>query len=255
MRRTFLTAALIGATSLWVLAQPAALPPTFEVASVKPHQGPIPRGGGRLTISGPRLTIPDYTAAGLLAFAYNVKSYQISNRASLDPTFYDVIGQARDGSTPTRDEFRLMMQSLLAQRFKLKVRREMVETPVYALVVGKSGSKLKESAPDASDTSRIEVSGPNTVWICPKDTTERLAVRITNSAGLDRLVVDKTGLTGTYDVRLSFTPENRMGQRGDPSAEISIFDAVTRQLGLKLEPRKDMVEMLFVDHIEKPSEN
>jgi uncharacterized protein (TIGR03435 family) len=114
MRKTILTAALIGAAAFRVLGQPALQVPGFEVASVRPHQGPNPPEGGRVNISGSRLTITFHMVAGLLVFAYNVKPYQISSRDSLDRTFYDVAAQAPDGSTPTRDEFRLMMQSLLA---------------------------------------------------------------------------------------------------------------------------------------------
>src|SRR5437763_679923 len=134
MRKTILVAVLVGAGPLRMLGQSAPRLPSFEIASVRMHQEPIQRGGRRQrTISGNRLIFPHHTVLGLLAFAYNVKAYQISNWTSLDQTFYDVAAQAREGSTPTTEEFRLMMQSLLADRFKLKVRREIVETQVYAL--------------------------------------------------------------------------------------------------------------------------
>jgi uncharacterized protein (TIGR03435 family) len=130
----------------------------------------------------------------------------------------------------------------------------MVDTPVYALVVNKGGHKFKESDPDAPDASRVEVSGPNFVWIYPKATMEQLALRIAGVDGIGRPVVDKTGLTGTYAIKLTYTPEYRRRRGGDPTGEITIFEAV-QQLGLKLQPQNAPVEMLFVDHIEKPTEN
>ena len=111
-------------------------PLSFEVASVRPHEGPLPTSGGKVVTSGPRLTITGYSVLGLLMYAYNVRAYQISNAASLDHTMYDVQAIAPGHRSPSADEFRLMLLALLADRFKLRARREETETPVYALVVG-----------------------------------------------------------------------------------------------------------------------
>jgi uncharacterized protein (TIGR03435 family) len=84
---------------------------------------------------------------------------------------------------------------------------------------------------------------------------EGLVKEISNAAFLDRPVLDKTGLTGTYDIRLTYTPENRMSRGPEPDLDVSIFTAVQEQLGLRLVQQKADVEILVVDHVEKPSES
>ena len=152
-------------------------------------------------------------------------------------------------------EFRQMLQTLLAERVNLKVHREMKEMPVYALVVGKNGPKLKESALDASSAdNRVGVNGRNQSMTASAATMEKLADTIRNIFFTDRPVLDKTGLTGTYAFKIEATPEFRINNSPELS-DISVFTAVQEQLGLKLEPQKAMMEILVVDHIEKPSGN
>jgi len=98
------------------------------------------------------------------------------------------------------------------------------------------------------------VNGRNQYMKGSKASMEWLAEMIPNIAFVDRPIVDKTGLTGAYDIRIEATPEFRINNNPDPS-DISIFSAVQDQLGLRLEPQKAMIEVLIVDHIEKPSEN
>jgi uncharacterized protein (TIGR03435 family) len=118
-----------------------------------------------------------------------------------------------------------MLQSLLADRVKLRVHREMKEMPVYALVVGKNGPKLKESAPDADPGGHTGVSGRNYVVTMPKTTMGRLVQEMSNTAFLDRPVLEKTGLTGAYDFKLTYTPENKMSRGPEPDLDVSIFTA------------------------------
>ena len=148
-----------------------------------------------------------------------------------------------------------MLQSLLADRFKLKIRRETRDMPVYELVVGKNGPKFKESARDASPNGHLAVIGRNYELTMSKATMDDLADQIANTSA-DRAVLNKTGLTGTYDIRMVFTPSFRMNREEQSDwNDISIFNAVQDQLGLKLQARKAMVEIVVVDHVEKPSEN
>ena len=150
-----------------------------------------------------------------------------------------------------------MLQSLLADRFQLKVHREPKEMPVYALVVGKNGPKFHASAPDADPIIHIGFTGTNNEYALvtmPKGTMSGLA----NLLGVvdGRPVLDKTGLDGIWNIKLYSTPEYKMGRGGElNTAEISIFTAVQEQLGLRLDAQKGMVEVLTVDHVEKPSEN
>lgn len=160
-----------------------------------------------------------------------------------------------------------MMQTLLADRCKLVVHREMRERPIYALVVAKNGPKLKpaqrseEEAIRAKNSDAVSVPGGSGVFVRGQTnghidiygaTTGTLALLLSGPAG--RPVVDKTGLTGLYDMHLD------MGQAGlspDGSANPgpSVFSSVQEQLGLKLESQKEQVEYLVIDHIEPPSPN
>jgi len=232
----------------------------FEVASVKVHEGPLYSMGA--TTKGLRLTETD-TVLGLIMFAYNIKNFQVPHAVTemqaVGFEFYDVVAKAEGDTLPTRDEFRSMMQLLLAERFHLKLHREPQEMPVYDLVVAKGGLKLKESAPDATPHS---LNGPRN----PTDRNYQLSMtKVTIPELIDTLqtgsvfptrpVRDKTGLTGTYDVKLTYTPDFRFS-KGDPEPEdITGFVAVQDQLGLKVEQSKAKVDIYSVDHVEKPSRN
>jgi uncharacterized protein (TIGR03435 family) len=128
--------------------------------------------------------------------------------------------------------------------------------PVYALVVGKNGPKFKESAPDAKPSGHGGVKGRNQTMTLVKGTMVDVAQEL--QVYVDRPVVDYTGLTGTYDIKFEATPAFRLNRNPDQPSEpgdISAFTAVQQQLGLKLEARKAKIEVLVVDHVEKPSEN
>jgi len=139
----------------------------------------------------------------------------------------------------------LMMQLLLAQRFALKVHHAQKDLPTYELVVAKTGSMLKSSA---SDTGGNMMNG--SARIDARAVSMRtLAANLSLTVG--RIVVDKTGLEGSYDFTVDFAPEG-----ADPSdPRPSIFTALEEQLGLKLVPSKGPVDVIVVDHVERPSEN
>jgi uncharacterized protein (TIGR03435 family) len=140
-----------------------------------------------------------------------------------------------------------MMRALLVERFGLKFHFEKRESPVYAMVVGKSGPKLKESTAD-----QLSVTVRSAQLTVAKATMDRLAIQLSSS--MDRPVFDKTGLRGFYDFTLDWTSD--FG--GPPTADsngVDIFTALQEQLGLKLEPQKAPIEMLVIDHAQRPSEN
>jgi uncharacterized protein (TIGR03435 family) len=236
--------------------QSAAPGRTFEVASVKPHEGPMNRSG--VSTEGLRLDGLT-TVRGLIMFAYGLTNRDVflsgPPAAAVGDTFYDVVAKAEGNQPPTRDEFRQMLQSLLADRFKLKVHRETRETPVYELVVGKSGPKFKASATDADPMHQVKVVGRNYNLILPKATMGDLVGMLESAGFLGRNVVDKTGLSGTYDIKLTYTPDIRSNRENPDPGDIGILQAVEEQLGLKLEPQKTMTEVLVVDHAEKPTVN
>ena len=131
----------------------------------------------------------------------------------------------------------------------------MKEIPLYVLLVGKGGPKFKESAPDATMSAQIGVNGRNQNITASNTSTDELAKMIQNVFHVDRPVVDRTELGGAYDFKIEATPESRTTGDEPDLKNISIFTAVQQQLGLKLESRKAMVEVLVVDHVEKPSAN
>jgi uncharacterized protein (TIGR03435 family) len=230
---------------VWASTAAFAQRAEFEVASIKPHQGPITVSG--LGISGPRIVETAVNLLDLVTEAYNVKYDQVSAGPDWGERAprWDIQAKAPGDREPTREQVRQMLQSLLADRFKLTIRRGVAETSVYALVPAKGGAKLKPS--DKGTGVRV--------W--PNDggrhmegsvTMEFLARQLSNSAG--RLVVDRTGLAGNYSIALDWTPDG-FTPSGN-AAPLSIFTAVQEQLGLKLESSKAPVERLFLEHAEKP---
>jgi bla regulator protein BlaR1 len=233
-------------------------PKEFEVASIKPS---APGGRGiRVQIApGGRLDAGNITVKFLIQQAYNVKDFQISGGPGwINSERYDLVAKA-DGDVGRMEQIRPLIQKLLADRFQLTIHRDTKELPIYALVVGKNGSKLKESAANGP--------GPQI----------RMGRGLINGQGMDmgmlanqlsqaigRTVLDKTDLKGQYDIKLEFTPEDGPGRGpGDgpeaapppDTAGPSIFTALQEQLGLKLESSKGPVQIIVIDRIEKPTEN
>ncbi len=229
--------------------------PAFEVASIRIHQGPLQVVMG-FSPSGSLLKLEGYSVRGLIMEAYNLKTYQLEN-AGLEwqqNIFYDVTARAENGTTPTKDEFRKMLQVLLEERFNLKFHREQKEMPVYAMIVEKGGPKFKESRNDEVFAAYHGVHGRNQNLSASHMTMESLANEIGNTFFVDRPVIDRTGLNGIYDLKIEATPEFRYNRDPQPE-DISVFSAIREQLGLRLDPQKANVEVLLVDHVEKPSEN
>jgi len=230
-----------------------AQPTAFEVASIRRHEGPLNRLGD-YSASGPRLTLGGYNVPLLVMEAYDLRNFQMSfpSKSSELDGFYNITAIAPGATAPTRDDFRQMLQSLLADRFKLKVHRETRELAVYALVVDKNGPSLKAGSGDERCAARF---GP----LQPQDRnygyqyTNCTLEPLVNTLQADRPIVDRTGLKGRYDVSLFATPPFKMRDSSGPG-DIELRDAI-RQLGLKLEPRKEPISVLVVDYVEKPTEN
>jgi bla regulator protein blaR1 len=249
--------------------QPAASAPAFEVASVKPSQ-PDARGSTFNFTTGGGLTVQNGTLRGIIEMAYDVRDFQISGGpAWLDTAHYDLFAKSAASDplmqTATRQEriaeSRRRLQTLLAERFQLKVHRETKQLPVFALVVGKNGSKLKNLADAAADAGGGINSG------CGRMTgtrTQMANLALVLSRQLGRPVLDRTELAGRYDFQMEWTPDNgpraAPAEGGSPGAGSSadgpsIFTALQEQLGLKLDSTKAPVEIVVVDHAEKAEGN
>jgi uncharacterized protein (TIGR03435 family) len=237
-------------------------PQTFEVASVKP----VEKLRGRLwdfSSSGPRVRYIGYAAVDLITEAYNLKPYQVAFAPDVRPpsggvygtAYYDIEAKAEGDGARSRADFRSMLQALLADRFQLKAHRAMKEMPVYALVVAKNGPTFKQSSPDAVDSARIGVNGQNQTLTASRKSVEEFGEILHSVFFLEHPVVDRTGLTGTYDFNIEATPQSRLTAEDPDLKNISVFTAVQQQLGLKLESHKAMIEILVVDRSEKPTAN
>lgn len=216
----------------------------FEVASVKPH---ATGDSGRVSIEHePGLHIYKYvTVRGLMREAYRLKIYPLSRGPdALSTDRYDVIGKAPPDAS--REQVARMLQSLLEERFKLVVHRETKELPVYRLVAAKGGPKFHAVEDDGS-AAEIGEGGGHQIK-AHHASMELLAAALQGSVG-DK-VLDATGLTGVFDFNLDFNVDE-----GKPFEDATIFEAVQRQLGLKLEGGKGPVEVIVIDHVEKPSAN
>lgn len=188
----------------------------------------------------------------LVREAYHVQPYQIVGAPTWFSTDrFDITATA--AGDPSREQMMGMLRALLEDRFHVKVHRETREGKVYALVVAKSGSKLKE--PVSSDPPGIRVhrldpperTSLTYVWVGSRVPVASLVERL--SANLEAAVLDRTGIAGDHDFRLEFAPD-------DPAATgPSIFAATQEQLGLKLDITKGPIETLVIDHAEKPSGN
>jgi uncharacterized protein (TIGR03435 family) len=238
--------------------------PQFEVASVKLSKNPEP--GGDVQVTPGRFRGKDLALQWLILVAYRLKSGHLAGSLP-DWTIserYDI--DAKTGDASGEDQVLLALQALLRDRFQLKQHVETRQEPVYFLTIGKSGIKMPPGScmPEKQDL-------PNE---CYSSTSEGLVqtmdwrgVRMSDPTGIayrslsghltvnDRPVIDKTRLTGTFDVHLRWAHDpNTPDAQADPGAP-SIFDALEEQLGLKLEPGRGPVEYMIVDHVERPSGN
>jgi uncharacterized protein (TIGR03435 family) len=200
--------------------------------------------------------------------AYGIRDFQIvGGPAWLGTERYDITAKPEDAAN--QEQVKLMVQALLADRFKLEFHRETKELPTYALVVGKGGPKLKKYVETDGDSSGSGGGGRGGMMrMMGRGHFEANGVPVSALANqlaqaLGRSVIDKTELTGNYDFKLDWTPDENqpgIGPAGDnhapaPADGASIFAAVQEQLGLKLEGSKGPVEILIVDRAEKASEN
>jgi len=241
-----------------IRAQSSPTPaPKFEVASVK-SSNPSNRG---ISISGDpsRFTIRNVPIRFLISLAYNVKDFQIhGGPRALDSERYDI--DATYGANPPErrgrltfmtiqadPQVRLMLQALLVDRFHLAIRRETKELPAYSLNLAKNGPKLRESTtPEDLQDMRVDLGQVES----NRMSTEQLAGVLSRLLGLP--IVDKTGLTGYYDLLLKWTPDEASA---DAVPGPSLFTAIQDTLGLKLVSGKQPVDVLVIDHVEKPTEN
>ena len=262
---------------------PPVVPPTFDVASIKPA-APGARGTFINNSAGGLVRITNMTLKDLLVFAYRVQPFQVSGGPPwVDSDHYDI--EAKPDKDPGPDQSRIMLQGLLADRFGLKIHRETKEMPVYELVMLKNTGKPTPGLAEIFEGSCVERDpggapppppssgqpidkmpcgmmrmGPDQMFGTSQPLSQ-LATLLSRMLG--RTVIDKTGIDKKYNIQLQWSPDQSQSLHLSPDANRppfdpngpSIFTALQEQLGLKLESKKGPVEILMIDHADKPSEN
>jgi len=252
----------------------------FTVASVKPDTGPfrppnfpLDAGDAFRPVGGHFSA--DFPLGTYITFAYKIPLAENQHFPDWVHDRFDI--QAEAEGNPTKDQMRLMMQSLLAERFQLKVHSETPMTPVLAMVLvkpDKTGPKLRPHSegvpceasgvsmfPPVCDVYMMEMPPNAGARAGSRNTTlELLAGALRGIGRLDRPVVDQTGLSGRFDFSIEFVPEP--GTPSTPSADApaevpgsGFLEALREQLGLRLEATKAPVRVLVVDHVDRPSAN
>lgn len=304
MKRTFFVQMVfIFGTSLSLSAQSMSGPlPAFDVVSVKPNntgeqfRSNVPMGpGDAYNPTGGRFKATDWPLITYILFAYRVVGDQSQSLSSQLPGWvstehFDI--EARTDGDPikdTKNQMRLMMRSLLADRFGMVTHIETQEVPVFGLVLvtpGKTGPQL-QAHPDAVSCSTtfstsddppskalqddkfpavcgsflgMPPTTPGDTRMGARNVTMALIANGLSSFGsLGRPVLDQTGLTGTFDMSLEWLPEtDSTGRESGFQSDLAgpdFLEAIKKQLGLRLESQKGSTEVLVVDHIERPSKN
>jgi uncharacterized protein (TIGR03435 family) len=268
LRATFLVCTALGvATDLSAQAPGASITstaagpkiPAYDVVSIKPDKS----GNGTSFTNLP----PDGfvgTNVSLDSLVFSAYDIIMDSQVSGLPGWarsdrYDIEGKV-DAETAQRwktlspeARWKLeqpMLQSILADRCQFKAHQETRELPVYDLVIAKNGLKMKESPAD-EHTTEYMTDETMTAHAMAID-----SIVLGFSSELGRMIIDKTGLTGKkFDFELKWAPDDRRDAANAADAAPSLFTALEEQLGLKLVPSKAPVEVLVIDHMEKPSAN
>jgi uncharacterized protein (TIGR03435 family) len=274
-----LVVAAIAAAVVPLPAQaPPAQKPQFEVASVKPNNSGSGSSGNSIDSKSGYLRAANVSLRALITQAYRLFDFQVVGGPDwINTAKFDIQARAETGTVPPptataetsnrNDLMLLMIQSLLEDRFQLKVHHETRDLPVFALTVAKGGPKLEPTvqghpgpgslSPGSSRTNGgaagVEMSGSGI-------SVARLIALLAPQVG--RPIIDKTNLTSQYDFTLKWSPSPRptaLGPDGptassDPSGP-SIFTALQEQLGLRLDSAREPVQVLVIDSVQKPSEN
>ena len=261
----------------------------FEVVSIKRNTGGDVGAMMRVQPGG-RVSVRNLAVRQVIMRAYGIQPFQLTGGSDwLQTERYDIEAKAPDGAVVTDDAINAMLRAMLADRFKLKMRRETRESAIYELVLVRSdrrlGEKLRQTSADCvaqrnrgtefagslPDAARVRgedaipcgmvMSGGNRI-AAGGETVTRLATMLVPR--VQRIVVDNTGLTGLYDFDLQFLPDQGYGRAGaDGPVRMylvgtdvpPLVTAIQEQLGLKLQPARGAVEYVVIESIERPSEN
>lgn len=255
--------ALVLLAAVTLLAQQ----PAFEVVSIKPRD-PNTRPAPPSADAG-MVRYPNVTLKTLIGRAYDVQPYQIDGPSWLNDSNNSFAFSAKLPDGASKEQVPAMLQTMLAERFELKIHRESKVQPVYVLLAGKDGPKLKKAdfdrapkSPDGRALSSLEINSAGHFTL-RMGTLPLLAQMLSNQ--LERPVLDQTGIAGSYDIEFDSNPNEIQTLRSmaaagdftlpDNSTASSLFTGI-QSLGLKLEARKAPIDHIVIDHaLKSPTEN
>lgn len=235
--------------------------PSFEVATIKPSDTSAPHGTF-IRHNGRQIIVYNMSLGQLIAYAYSLHTRQIvDGPPPLLATHFDIDGVPDIDGHPNITQTRLMVQKLLVSRFRLAFHHESRELSVYAIQVAKNGSRLAATTSKPGDSTHFTFSCPPVLTVRNYSISD--FAKGMQEAFLDKPVVDQTGLNGRFDFDLkwasddsqTYCPAAPARSRDDPNAPPGLYTAIQEQLGLKLVPTKAPVQVMAIDHVEKPSEN
>jgi uncharacterized protein (TIGR03435 family) len=244
----------------WTIPQPppsmapmaADTNPTFEVATIKPSRPD--EHGPRYDFRSRRFSVIHASLSDLLKFSYGLQQSQIAKTQDwVNSESYDISAVPDGEGEPSIKQWESMVKKLMADRFQLKFHFEKQKQAVYVLTVARTGPKLTRSESDPSATGGMGFGPPGNFGA-----TNQTMADIAEALGqgvLNRPVEDQTELTGRFSLRLTWTPDGLATATENPNALPDFFTAIQEQLGLKLVSTKAPVDVLVIDHIERPSEN
>jgi uncharacterized protein (TIGR03435 family) len=245
--------------------------PNFEVATIKPNNTGA-TSLQALIIRGRNFATRASSLNDLISFAYSVQVKQIVNAPDWsDKDRYDVDAVPEQEGSPNVEQLRIMIRKLLTERFNLAFHHDKREMSAYVLTVGKDGNKLKPTQLKSTLPGLFAAPGTGGLTLHMVNATTSDFTGFLQSIVLDRPVVDRTGIQGRYDYQCTFTPdESQFGGHPPPMpnqannngstdtaapAAPSLYDAIQQELGLKLSAEKTAVDVIAVDHVDKPTPN
>ncbi len=236
--------------------------PSFEVATIKPTDPDAQ--GRRINADGRKFVTQNTTLADLIKFAYRINGKQIVGAPEwFDSERFSIAAVSDGEGAPSDKQWRTMVQKLIAERFKFKTHTEKRELSVYVLSVGKDGPKnlTKNLSTEILPRLSLVPDPAGLVSSAQNATLKEYADIVLQGRLLDRPVLDQTGISGKYDFKITFMPDDSVfGGHGPPpptsdNPAPNFFTAIQEQLGLKLDAVKAPADVMVIDHVEKPSEN
>jgi uncharacterized protein (TIGR03435 family) len=270
---TSLPLTLVRATkaTAWELPAPPTPPkmmpddaqPGFDVATIKPNESGAPALQG-LGFRARKLTTINASLGDLISFAFDVQVKQILGGPEwLQKDRYDISGTPDVEGNPNVQQMRTMIRKLLEDRFKLTFHHDKRELPAFVLTATKGGEKLKPTQMTGPGPGIGIRPGNGGVSLIMVNGTVGDFSALLQTSVVDRPVVNQTGIDGRFDITVTFTPDDAQFGGHSPVAakadstetKPGLFEAIQQQLGLKLEPQKTTVDVIAIDHVEKPSAN